>query len=821
LLRGSHIIPPTNVVERNDLFARHTLLIIIAKSVREELKPADFRTPIGERHGLMGNDFASWLLETRGGADLVKKIIKTVSRYDWRTAGRDALKELYHNLIENRLRHDFGEFYTPDWLASLVCEEVLDPGWCKKAIRSAKLGAHEHVVFDPSCGSGTFLFHACRRLLEFAQDDPELADKPDKQSEIVSALVYGIDIHPVAAELARATKLAALPSVPPDSGSFGVYIGDSLQWDATKITGIFGEMIVIPVGKEKTTKHVRFPAEFLLGSNFENNLDVFFEVVQMPAGKFNPALARKLVSSQGTQPADELVKACEFFHNEQEAGRNHVWKAYLANMVQPFRMERSVDRMVGNPPWVTSRGMDKRRQEDFRAHAQVRGIWSGGKLAPTNDLSATFVASCVEHYLVKGAKFGFLLPHAALISDQWAKFRTGAWANSAVKFEKAVDLSKIADPPFPTSDSSYFMGTYVGEFAEGRVRHTTRPVPTRARLSPKHTPSLSKQKARKERPLRCGITVLSATGIRAHMPLDQVRPMLRITHKKSHARVTATQYYSVSMGANLQPHPLIVCESVERLSGHVEFHTKPGRSNWSKAMPERQLCRVESEFVHKALFSQQLVPFGFHEPRFIVAPFKSTDVSGTLIVSDELPYGDSSELFRSYWAHASVIYSKNRSTSSPPTLLANLDFNNKLSKQLTVIGQPKLVHNTSGSRLYASVLPKNILIDVSLMWAVSQDENELHYLCSLLNSPHLFKTVYSGSKTANRHFSTKPVKSLCAPKFDKENHLHVRLAELSISAHRVIRSAGNVTRTNFKSHIMDTLDEIDDLAKSVFSGRSK
>jgi len=821
LLRGSHIIPPTNIVERNNLFAKHTLLIIIAKSVREELKPADFRTPISERHKLMEDDFASWLHETSSGTALVKEIIRAVSQYDWRTAGRDALKELYHNLIENRLRHDFGEFYTPDWLARLVCEEVLDPGWCKKAIKSAKLGKYKHVVFDPSCGSGTFLFHACRRLLEFAQDDPELAGNPNKQAEIVSELVYGIDIHPVAAELAKATKLAALPSVPLDSGSFGVYIGDSLQWDATKIAGIFGEMIIIPVGKDKTTKHVRFPAEFLLGPDFEKNLATFFDVVQMPSSKFDPDLVKPLARSQNTRLVGELTAACKFFHSEKKAGRNHVWKTYLTNMVQPFRMERSVDRMIGNPPWVTSRGMDKTRKEDFRVHAKSKGVWSGGKLAPTNDLSATFVASCVEYYLTKNAKFGFLLPHAALISDQWEKFRTGAWANSVVKFEKAVDLSKITDPPFPTSASSYFTGTYVGQFAESHAAHPARSGFTKTAFNPRHTPGISKQKEKPKKPMRCGITILSATGIKSHMQLDQVRPLLRSARKTAPPKAGLAQNYAVSMGANLQPHPLIVCDSTNNFPAYVAFSTKPGRDNWNKVAPKQSLCKSEPEFVHKALFSQQLVPFGFHAPRFIIAPFKNTDIPGMRTISAELPLDDSTKLFRAYWLHASVLYSKSRSVSSAPTLLSNLDFNSKLSKQLAVFDQPKLIHNTSGSNLYAAVLPKNILIDVSLMWLTSTDESELHYLCSLLNSPYLFKTVYSDSKTASRHFSTKPIKTLSAPKFDKKNPSHAKLSKLSILAHRTICGVDNIKRTSFKPHISETLRDIDTLAKSVVSNRSK
>ena len=36
---------------------------------------------------------------------------------------RDLLKQLYQYLVPRHLRHDLGEYYTPDWLA----QRVLDP----------------------------------------------------------------------------------------------------------------------------------------------------------------------------------------------------------------------------------------------------------------------------------------------------------------------------------------------------------------------------------------------------------------------------------------------------------------------------------------------------------------------------------------------------------------------------------------------------------------------------------------------------------------------------------------------------------------------
>ena len=104
------------------------------------------------------------------------------------------LKSLYESLIDPDERHDLGEYYTPDWLAARVV-----------AARSPR--PLEQRVLDPSCGSGTFLFHAVRRLIGAGRE----ARLPP--AEIVAACadrVFGIDVHPVAVALARVTWLLAL-----------------------------------------------------------------------------------------------------------------------------------------------------------------------------------------------------------------------------------------------------------------------------------------------------------------------------------------------------------------------------------------------------------------------------------------------------------------------------------------------------------------------------------------------------------------------------------------------------------------------------------
>ena len=71
-------------------------------------------------------------------------------------------------------------------------------------------------------------------LLADAAQHPELAGQPVAQVEIVNELVGGMDLHPVAVELAKTTKIAAFSNMAwfHQLENVRVYLGDSLQWES-------------------------------------------------------------------------------------------------------------------------------------------------------------------------------------------------------------------------------------------------------------------------------------------------------------------------------------------------------------------------------------------------------------------------------------------------------------------------------------------------------------------------------------------------------------------------------------------------------------
>ena len=99
LLRGAFIAPPDEAAAERDLFARHTLLVVIARAVAETF--LEFRQQAYDRpalHRRLTGGFAAWLLDAAeaDGEKVIDELVVEIERYDWSFAGRDTLKDLYH-----------------------------------------------------------------------------------------------------------------------------------------------------------------------------------------------------------------------------------------------------------------------------------------------------------------------------------------------------------------------------------------------------------------------------------------------------------------------------------------------------------------------------------------------------------------------------------------------------------------------------------------------------------------------------------------------------------------------------------------------------
>ncbi len=150
---------------------------------------------------------------------------------DFRHLGAEELGSIYEGLLELHPRIDpvqrtftlvsgagnerksTGSYYTPSSLIDLVLDNSLDP----LLDRATATGTNEERqaallalrVCDPACGSGHFLVAAARRIanrlarLRSDETEPSAAQVQAAVHEVVNNCIYGVDLMPMAAELAK------------------------------------------------------------------------------------------------------------------------------------------------------------------------------------------------------------------------------------------------------------------------------------------------------------------------------------------------------------------------------------------------------------------------------------------------------------------------------------------------------------------------------------------------------------------------------------------------------------------------------------------
>ncbi|MBC7271556.1 MAG: SAM-dependent DNA methyltransferase, partial [Streptomyces sp.] len=455
-----------------ETFINHTLLVLTAEIIAHAVLGIDVSAagPVAAQdlvtghafdeaqiHGVVEADFFDWVVAVPEGATFVRTLADRVSRFDWTDVEHDVLKHLYESIIIQEARQKLGEYYTPDWLADRV-------------VNATVTNPLEQRVLDPSCGSGTFVFHAARAYLD-AADAAELS-----VGEAIAGLtthVLGMDIHPVAVTLARVTYLLAIgpdrlrhPERP--EITVPIYLGDSLQWEqnrdlftrddavsiATTADDLVGEGGGI-IGDDDLV----FPVSVLKDAAvFDRLVARMADLALDDTGTLHRTLITPVFKQLRIPEEDRAVLGATFatMRDLARSGRNHIWGYYVRNLIRPIWLavpENRADVLVGNPPWLRYSKMTDAMKARYKALAQPRNLLTGGLGASGRDLSTLFVTRAVEMYLNPDGSFAFVMPHGTLTRLPHTGFRSGKWTSAqtgelTVAFGETWDLAQ-APTGFP------------------------------------------------------------------------------------------------------------------------------------------------------------------------------------------------------------------------------------------------------------------------------------------------------------------------------------------------------------------------------------
>ncbi|MBA7596780.1 hypothetical protein ES703_03769 [subsurface metagenome] len=361
----------------------------------------------------------SWYLGERSDSleQALKQMVSMVAEYSAEVveitplAARDVLKDLYQRLVPRSIRHRLGEFYTPDWLAQRVVNQVTGS---QTSLQPTKR------ILDPACGTGTFLIEVISRMIRTAGDS-----NPNRTLDKILENVVGFDLNPLAVQ---ATKVNYLLAISPllrhaDAPIFlPVFLADSVS--LPRRAGMLeGNVYVF----ETSEGDWRIPVPLVESGYLAPLGEIISQALRQG---HNVEWVRKEISEKlpiltnVDQPiVDEVSALYDKIHDLHQANRDGMWWQMLTNAFAPALHGR-FDFVVGNPPWVSWETLpEKYRRENDEHWVRYRlrpDVPLGRRQASSNvpvDLSMLFVSRCIDSYLTDGGRLGFVITWTVFQSE--------------------------------------------------------------------------------------------------------------------------------------------------------------------------------------------------------------------------------------------------------------------------------------------------------------------------------------------------------------------------------------------------------------------
>ena len=746
------------------LFVRHTYLsTIVALAVQAAFgldirkaaanQPAElingdlFIKEVGIR-GVIESDFFGWPVETDVGYEWIVKLTHRVAKFEWGDADYDISRILYQTIISSEDRKRLGEYYTPDWLADAIVEEVVDDPLNQR-------------VLDPACGSGTFLRAAITHYISKAEaSDMDANEMLSKLRENIT----GIDIHPVAVHLARATWVLASKDVISRSDDVGsltvpVYLGDSLQlhYDPGSLFG--KDNITIEIKPDQiggSHRFLHFSKKLVSqGDRFD---ELMLKAAESIEAGLDPTLIIDDIEISDGDERETLKKTLRTLVELHAEGRNHIWAYYTRNLVRPVWLSTSkgqVDRIVGNPPWLTYRQTEAAiRIELERQSKNNYGIWTGGKYAPHQDMAGLFYTRSLDLYLRDRGRIGMVLPHSVLIGGQYEKWRTGSWGGIVANLNTVPwDLEKIRPNDFFPVPACVAFADKGGTMSVG----------------------LSKTAER----------WLGSEGG------PYTKELINLSASREHDSPYSER---AKQGATIVPRLLFFIELTEATTSLDKnvVRVSPMRSSrekqpWKNLNPSELSGSIENTHVHPVHLGDTVAPFNLLEARSAVLPLRSGEMSASWPGGKSAIAGiDPTRLeyrMRSRWRDMSSIWDAFKSSNNSMTLIERLDYRKELSCQLSYY-PIRLVYTTSGRPTAAVLEEEDVIVDCRLFWLACDTLAEAHYLAAIINSKALYESVIPmmsqgqyGARDLHKHLWKLPIGT-----YDSGNSIHHTLANLGSTA---------------------------------------
>ena len=746
-------------------------------------------------------DFFRWYLHAFSPRleDALREVARALAEFEPATtaidpeATRDLLKKLYQYLVPREVRHKLGEYYTPDWLAEFILNEVGYQGNTLKRL------------LDPACGSGTFLVLAIQRARQYGRRHQE---PPLETAKRITTNIWGFDLNPLAVIASRTNYLFALGPLAQELPALEipVYLADAVLWPQKKgqkkLNFVGGEYMAI----ETSFKTFNVPYIWTREEGFLLRHAAPLIETMTKLGYSTPEAMERLRTEGLVFPPHEQV--VENFYNEiflaEKENKNGIWARFLKNVSAPV-MAGKFDFVVGNPPWIRWGYLSQEYKSATMAMWREYGLFSlkgaaarlgGGE----KDFSMLFTYAAIDFYLKADGKLGFLITQEVFKSkgagEGFRRFRLGH--REPLQVLRAHDLVSVQ--PFEKAANK------TAAIILRKAQETRYPVPytlwTRKKGLGKIPTDLSWREAKKllEKTTLWAKPIGSLTGSWQTIANSQ----------KELAKIEGVNAYKAYRGVGAEPYGVfwLSIEAV-RSDGLLIVSNLPEKGKTKISKIEEV---IEPDLVYPALRGGDIQRWSAITQIFVLLTQdpKTREPIPEAVMKQRWPRtsGYLVRFQRAFEAQAS---------KAVKSLAARTAFYAVLGVGEYTLANYKVVWQRLASDIIAAVVSqaktpfgyKSVISTGTTSFFATNNEDEAHFLCAIINSRPVREFIRSYS-SAGRGFGAPSVMNhVGIPKFDPHNEVHQNLAQLSKALH-------DLRRHNLMEKLTELETDVDHQVNTLF-----
>ena len=456
------------------------------------------------------------------------------------STARDVLKDLYQQLLPSSIRHRLGEYYTPDWLAQRVVNQVT---------RSQEALDPSKRLLDPACGSGTFLAEAISRMVKTAGDQ-----SPNRTLQQIVENVVGFDLSPLAVQAAKVNYLLSLAPLlrhATEPISLPVYLADSVA-PPRRGSLLEGDVFLL----DSSEGEWRIPSSLAAAQYLPVLGEIFGEALaqERDAQWVRKQLGARvpIIDDLDQQIVDDVQRLFDKILDLHQAGRDGLWWQLITNAFAPA-LQEPFDFVVGNPPWVSWETLPaayrKKNEELWLLYGLRPDAPPARRQSSVNvrlDISMLFVAVCIDRYLRDGGRLGFVITSSVFRSELAGRgFRKRRLpSGGSYQFVHIDDMSKLRVFDGPQNQTAVLVAfKHQGRSSQVSVSRwsgiDTNTTPTDVELT-----EIVKRTTRRNfiaepadpEDLASPLLMMPRIGLRVSRPLRRVSPYLKVIREGVNTR---------------------------------------------------------------------------------------------------------------------------------------------------------------------------------------------------------------------------------------------------------------------------------------------